>query len=86
MGCGHYVKDEITTKKGKFAVKIGQCASIEEVIGTLAIEEINGNYALSVVSKWGKNHALHEFVPQCLINKKVRARWDGKSLIIEEKK
>ena len=86
MGYGHYVKDETKTRKGKFATQIGQCASIEEVIGTLAIEEINGNYTLSVVSRWRENHALHEFIPQCLLNKKVRARWDGKSLIIEEKK
>ncbi len=85
MGCGHYVKDEAKTRRGKFAVQIGQCASMKEVTGTLVVEEINGNYALSVVSgAFGINHSLHEFVPQSLINKKVHVRWDGKSIVIEE--
>ncbi len=86
MGCGHYVKDETKTRKDKFAVQIGQCASLMEVIGVLAIEEIKGNYTLSVVSKWGTNHALHEFIPRCLLNKEVRAKWNGKCLILEETK
>lgn len=86
MGHGHFVRSEADTKRDKFATQIGRCASMKEVIGTLEIREINGNYALSVVSKLRFNYALHEFVPQCLLNKKVHIRWDGKSIIIEEKK
>lgn len=86
MGCGHYVKDEAKTRKGKFAIQIGRSASMEEVVGTLAVEEVGGNYVISVVSRFRRNHALHEFIPQALLNKKVRARWDGRSLVIEEAK
>ncbi len=86
MGCRHYVKDESKTKKDKFTVQIGQCASMKEAIGALRVEEINGNYALSVVSRFRRNYFLHEFIPRSLINKTVRVRWDGKSIVIEEKK
>ena len=84
MKCG-FIKDE--TRRSKFAAQIGQCASMKEVVGTLAVEEINGSYTLSVVSGvFKRNHALHEFIPQRLLNKKVCARWDGRSLLIEETK
>lgn len=84
MGCGHYVKNEAKTKRDKFTIQIGRCASMKEVEGTLVVEEINGNYVLSVVSRFGVKHALHEFIPQCLINKKVRVKWDGESILIKE--
>ena len=87
MGCGHYAKDETRTRKSKFAVQIGQCASMEEVTGVLSVEESNGNFSLSVMphSAFKRNHLLHEFIPRSLINKTVRIRWDGKSIVIEER-